>query len=186
MTRGFTILESTIVFGITVMALIALTNLVLVFNSIYGYQQAFIATAGSAGSSINAFEAAVLPSDQVLSSHSFSGTTYSSSATVLVLELPAINSSGSIIAGVKDYIAFYPSSAILYRLTEAGAGSSRVSGTKKLTTTLSSIGFTYDNGDFAKVTNVLVDIQTQAQYKQQAVQSHLREQLYLRNLQPAL
>jgi prepilin-type N-terminal cleavage/methylation domain-containing protein len=180
--RGFTLIEMIITLGISVVALIALVNIFLTFNSVYGYQQAFMAAAGSAGSAMNALEAAVLPADQVLASHSFSGTAYSSGATALVLELPAVDSAGNIVAGVKDYIAFYTSGTTLYRLTLAGAGSARVSGTKKLSTTLNSISFTYDNADFTKVTNVTADVQTQAQYKQQTVQGHLSEQLYLRNL----
>lgn len=182
--RGFTLLESVIVIGVSAMALIALTNLFLIFNAMYGYQQAFIATAGSSGAAINAFEAAILPADQVLASHSFSGTVYSSSATVLVLELPAIDSSGNTLPSAKDYIVFYVSSANLYRLMQADASSARISGLKKLSTTLSSLSFTYDNSDFTKVTNVIADIQTQAQFKQQTVQSHLREKVYLRNVQP--
>lgn len=186
MKSGFTLVETVIVIGISVMALVALTNLFLIFNSIYGYQQAFMASAGSAGGAMNAFEAAILPAGQVLSSHSFSGTPYSSEATTLVLSLPAMDSSGNIIAGTKDYIVFYSSGTNLYRLTEAGVGSVRISGLKQLSTTLQSISFTYDNEDFTKVTNVIAEIQTQAEFKQQAVQSHLREQLYLRNLQPSL
>lgn len=182
--NGFTITESIIVIGVTVMALIALVNLFLVFNSIYGYQQAFMATAGSAGNAMNAFETAILPADHVLTSHSFSGTTYSSGAMTLILELPAIDSSGNIISGTHDYIAFYSSSATLYRLTVAGAGSTRVSGLKQLSTTLSSLSFSYNDTDFTKVTNVTADIQTQAVFKQQTVQSHLSEQMYLRNFQP--
>lgn len=182
MKRGFTLIETIITIGISVLALIALASLVLTFNSMYGYQQAFMTAAGSAGSAMNALEAAVLPSNQVLASHSFSGTTYSSSATVLVLELPAMNGSGNIVAGVKDYIAFYATGAALYRRTLAGAGSVRVSGTKQLSTTLNSISFTYNDPDFTKVTSVTADVQTQAQYKQQTVQGHLNEQLYLRNI----
>lgn len=181
---GFTLLETIITLAITVIALLALTNLFFVFNSIYGYQQAFMAAAGSSGAAINAFEAAVLPADQVLASHVFSGTTHTSSANTLVLELPAIDGSGNVIPSAKDYIVFYASSSNLYRLTQADALSARVSGLKKLSTTLQSLTFSYDNADFAKVTNVTTDIQTQAQFKQQAVQSHLQEQMYLRNMQP--
>lgn len=167
------------------MALVALANLFFIFNSIYGYQQAFMAAAGSSGASMNALEAAVLPASQALSSHNFSGTSYSSATTTLVLELPSVDSLGNIIPGANDYVAFYASSTALYRLTQAYASSVRVSGLKKLSTTLSSLSFTYDNADFTKVTNVTADIQTQAQFKQQTVQSRLREQLYLRNLQPS-
>lgn len=181
---GFTLIETFIVIAISVVALAALSNLFIIFNNTYGYQQAFVASAGSASSAMNAIEAATLPADQVITSHNFSGTTYSSGATTLVLELPSVNSSGNIVAGVRDYIAFYTSSTNLYRLTQAGAGSQRASELKLLSTTLSSLLFTYDNADFTKVTNVATDIVTQAQFKQQAVQSHLNEQVYLRNPQP--
>lgn len=180
MKRGFTLVETIILSGISAMALLALTNLFISFNAVNGYQQAFMA-AGSAGTALNAFEAAILPANQVLSSHTFSGVAYSSATTTLVLELPAINASGTVIAGAYDYIVFYSSSGTLYRLTQAHAQSTRVSGTQQLSTTLQTLSFTYDNSDFTKVTAVAIDIQTQAAFKQQTVQNHLREQVYLRN-----
>lgn len=182
--RGFSLVEAITVIGITALALAALANLFFIFNSVYGHQQAFIAAAGSASAAMNAFEAAVLPAEQVLSSRDFGGTVYASGTTVLVLELPAIDEDGAVIPGVKDYIAFYPSATTLYRLTEAGAGSARISGLTQLSTTLSSVAFTYDDPDFTKVTNVTAEIWTEASFKQQAVRSNLREQLHLRNFQP--
>lgn len=181
MKRGFTLTETVITISLSVLALLALVNLFFIFNSIYGYQQAFIATAGSAGAAINSFEAAILPANHVLASHAFSGTTYSSGAMTLVLELPTIDNSGNIVYGAKDYIVFYASSTKLYRLVQADAQSARSSGLTQLSATLNSLSFTYDNVNFAQVTNVTADIQTQAQFKQQVVQSHLREKLYLRN-----
>lgn len=186
MKRGFSLIEAVVVVGITVAALTALINLFFIFNSVYGYQQAFIASAGSSGAAMNAFEASMFPAGQVLASHSFSGATYASATTTLVLALPAIDGSGDVIADAKDYVAFYASSATLYRLVEADAGSARTSGLTRLSTTLNSISFTYDDADFTKVTNVTIDIRTQAQFKQQTAQSHLSGQMYLRNFQPPL
>lgn len=185
MKRAFTLIETIVVVAISAAAFIAMANLFFIFNSIYGYQQAFMAAAGSSGASMNAFELSVLPAEQVLASHNFSGTTHSSGASTLVLELPSINGSGDILSGAKDYVAFYASSTKLYRLTEANAGSARVSSLTQLSSTLLSLGLTYDDIDFTKVTNVIVDIQTQATFKQRVVQSRLREQLYLRNKQPS-
>lgn len=182
MKKGFTLIETIVVIAISVVALLALVNLFLIFNTTYGNQQAFMAASGSAGGAMNALEAAIMPADHVLASHSFSGTTYSSNATTLVLELPAVDSSGNIIANTEDYIAFYSSSEKLYRLIQTGAGSARHSGLTQLSTTLNSISYTYDNADFTKVTNVTADIVTQAQFKQKTVQGHLNEQIYLRNL----
>lgn len=182
--RGFTLIETIITIGLSVVAFIALTNLFIIFNTTYGYQQAFMLAAGSASTAMNSFEETILPAEQVLASHSFNGTAYSSSTTTLVLSLPAIDGSGNIISGTKDYAVFYASSTMLYQLTETGAGSVRLSGLKQLSTTLQSLSFIYDDADFAKVASVLVDMTTQAQFKQQSVQEHLREQLHLRNLQP--
>lgn len=183
--RGFSLIETMVVLGISVAALVALVNLFLMFNAIYGYQQAFIASAGSAGTTMNALEAAILPADQVLASHAFSGDAYTSSATTLVLELPSIDSSGALIVGAKDYVAFYASGASFFRRTEAAEGSMRVSGVKTLSTTVSSISFTYDSADFTKVTNITTDLKMQATFKQQTMQSHLSGQWYLRNRQPS-
>ena len=185
MKRGITLVETVIVIGITTLALFALTNLFLVFNTTYGYQQAVIATARSAGSAMNALEAAVLPASEVLVSRDFSDTAYASATTTLVLELPAVDGSGDMLPGAYDYIVFYTSDGTLYRLTEADAGSARTSGLKLLSTTLNSLAFTYDNSDFTKITKVAADLTTRVFYKQQEVQSHLTGQWYLRNWQPS-
>ena len=182
MNRGFTLIEVTILTSVTAVALVALVNLFLMFNSMYSYQRVFIATAGSSGAALNALQASILPADGVLVSHNFSGTTYTSATTTLVLELPTVNSSGNLVSGAKDYVAFYASSTELYRRVEANAQSVRISGLTLLSTTLSSLSFTYGNVDVTQATNIITDIQTQTQFKQQTIQSHLREQLYLRNL----
>lgn len=181
--KGFTLLESVVVVGVTALALGALANLFFIFNSIYGYERMFLTVAGSSGEAMNALEAAVLPAEEVLSSHDFSGTIYSSATTTLVLMLPAMNSSGDIITGAKDYIAFHTSSSTLYRTILADAQSVRMSGTKRLSATLSSLSFTYDDSDFSRAKSVIVDIETQAAFKEHVVQSQLHERLYLRNKQ---
>lgn len=180
---GFTLLETFIVIGISLIALVGLVNLFLMFNSTYGYEQTFTKTAGSASATMDALENAVLPAERVLASHNFDGTTYSSATTTLVLELPAVDVSGNIIAGTKDYVAFYPSGTQLYRLVSLGAGSVRTPGRTQLTAALSSLSFTYDSPDFAEVTSVTVDLTTRSQFKQQTAESRLKEQMYLRNFQ---
>lgn len=185
MKHGFTLVETIVVISLTLISLAALVNMFVIFSSLNGYQQAVIATDGSASIAMNAFEAAVLPASKVLVSRTFSGTLYTTSATTLVLQLPAVNSSGTIINGVSDYIVFYRSSNILYQLTEVGSGSARRPGQVMLSATLSTLSFTYDNVDVTKATAVTVDLQTSQQYKTQTAQGHLREQLYLRNFSPS-
>jgi prepilin-type N-terminal cleavage/methylation domain-containing protein len=182
--RGFTLIETVVVIAISVMALLALVNLFIVFNSIYGYQNAFIAAAGSAGGSMNSLEAYVSQAENVLASRTVSGTSYSSGTSTLVLEIPSIDSSGNALPSAKDYVVFHASGTVLYRIVAADNQSSRLSGQKQMSGTLSSLSLTYDDSDFTQVTNIVVDIRTQAVYKQQIVQSRLIEQLYLRNFYP--
>lgn len=184
MNRGFTLIETVIMIAISVIAFTALANLFFIFNTLYGYEKAFTASAGSASAVMNAIEAAVLPSDAVLASHSFSGTTYASDSDTLVLSLPSIDAEGDLVEGVRDYVAFYASSTELYRRVEADAASTRPSGTTLLSTSLDSLSFTYDSAVFAEVTNVIVDIRTRGTFKNETVESTLREQLYLRNVLP--
>lgn len=183
-SAGLTLIETIVVVAISSAALLALVNLFLIFNSMYGYQRAFVAAAGSAGAAMNALEASILPAERVLASRDFSGTTYASSADTLVLELPAFDASGDIVSGAKDYVAFYASAGTLYRLIEADVQSARHSGRTQLSAVLDALLFTYDTADVTNATNITADIATRAQFKQETVQSHLREQLYLRNAHP--
>lgn len=181
---GFTVLESVVVVGISTMALAALANLFFIFNSIYGYEQAFLAVAGSSGSAMNALEAAIAPAERVLASHDFSGTVYASATTTLVLEVPTVDDAGNIVSGAKDYIAFYVDSSALYRIVLADEESARVSETKRLSTTVSEISFAYDAPNVEEAESVGIDIRTRASFKQHVVENRLAEQLYLRNKEP--
>ncbi len=179
--RGFTLTETVVVIGLYVVILLALTNVYLTFTRLYAYQQTFVPVAQSAGGALDAITAAVLPASHVLAQHTFSGTTRSSDATTLVLKSPSLTSSGSIIAGTYDYIAFYLNGSDLYRLTEIGTGSVRVAGTKRVGSMVNSLTFTYDNANFALVTKVDTDITAQTAVRGQTVGSHLRQQTFLRN-----
>ncbi len=179
--RGFTLTETVIVIGLYVVILLAITNAYLSFTRLYAYQQTFVPVAQSAGGALDAITAAVLPASQVLAQYTFSGTTRSSSSTALVIESPSYNSSGSIIVGKYDYIVFYLSGTDLYRVTAIGAGSVRTAGTKRVGSMVNSLTFTYDNTDFALVTNVDTDIITQTVVRGQTVGSRLHQQTFLRN-----
>jgi hypothetical protein len=178
---GFTLIETVVLIGISAIALTAIVNLFIIFNSLYSYQHAFIKTAGSSGATLNALQAAVLPADAVLVLHTFSGMTLQSGTTTLVLELPTVNSAGAFVAGARDYVAFYASSTDLYRVVEANAQSVRVSGATLLSSTLDTLAFTYDSSDFAQVTRVTAAITTSGHFKEQSVSSELTESWYLRN-----
>lgn len=180
MRKGFTLVELVVVVGIASATLAALAGLFVTFYEIYGYQRAYMA-AGSSGTAIRSIEAAVLPAENILASRVFSGTTYTSGITELVLELPSIDSSGVVISGAHDYIAIYTSGTELYMKTEIGAGSSRTSGTKKLSSSLYSLAFSYNAGSPAAASQVTMDIITRSSSKGETIENHLTQVMRLRN-----
>jgi len=179
--QGFTIVETVITISIFMVILLAFFNLYSHYNNVFNSQQAISKVAGSATLAMSDMQNYILQADQVASSHTFSSTVYTSGANTLVLELPAINSSGDIVTEKFDYVAFYTSGAKLYRLLSTDAASNRSPGLKQLSDSLSSLVFTYDNATINQSDKVDIDIQTQAQLKPQPMQYRLKQQIYLRN-----
>lgn len=181
MNRAFTLTETIITIAMTAVIMMALANLYINFNSLYVYQQTFVATTNAARNAISAVNAAVLPADQVVSSHSFSGTVLTTSASVLVLELPSVSAAGDIVSGAHDYIGFYRSGTDLYERTEANASSARVTGIKRTAALVDSIAFSYNTADVTQAGRVTLDITTKLITKKRPVQTSLVGQFYLRN-----
>lgn len=179
--RGFTLIETVIVIAFSVSMVVALTLLIYNFNKSSTYEQISLQSYSSASAVIREIEALTVPANAVLATHTFSSATYTSTPTSLVLEIPSIDSSGNIIASTHDYAAFYLVGTNMYRLLEANALSKRVSGTKKLSSTVSALTFTYGSPDFTTASTTTVDVQTRAQVKQDILSDHQREQIRLRN-----
>jgi len=181
MKHGFTLIETVIVIAISVSMLGALSMLIYSFNTSTSYEQTAALSAESARAVIREAEALTLVADHVLQSHTFSSTTYTSSSTALVLEIPSVDSSGATVTNAYDYAVFYMNGARLYRTLAANVASARVSGTKKLSDTVSSLTFSYNSADFTLVNTVAIDVQTSVQSRGNVSVDHRREQLYLRN-----
>lgn len=179
--RAFTLLEVVITIGIFLIMFIALVNFFVSSNSTFNYDKSYVDTASGAETVMTAVSASVLPADQVVASHAFSTGTQTTSTTTLVLELPAVDSTGAIVSGAYDYVAFYQAGSSAYERIEANAGSARKTATKLLTDKLSSLTFSYDASDMTLVTRVTVDVQTQATAKESTLSNHLTKQLRLRN-----
>ena len=181
MKNGFTLIETVVVIALSASMLGVLSLLIHSFYSAYSYEQSAALSAESARSVIRETESLALAADHVLQSHSFSGTMYTSSSTALILEIPSVDSSGTIVSGAYDYAVFYVQGTSAYRILAANAASKRASGTKKLSGTISSLTFSYNNADFTLVNIVTVDVQVIVQSRGQNSTDHRSEQLYLRN-----
>ncbi len=178
---GFTLIETVIVIALGVIMLAAIILLIFNFNNISVYEATSAKSSGSASTLMRELESLTFPADAVLQTHTFSGATYTSSGTTLVLEIPSIDSSGNAISNTYDYAAFYSVGTNAYRLLEKNALSTRAPGTKLLSSTVSALTFSYDSADFTTTSVVTTDIQTQASVKQMVLSDHLHEQIRLRN-----
>jgi hypothetical protein len=181
MTRGFSLVETVIVAGLSSAMMVALGCLIYNFNITSSYQKTFMQSSNSASTIMREVASLTIPASAVLQTRTFSGTPRSSSSTVLVLEIPSIDSSRNVIANTYDYVVFYVVGTNAYRLIEKNVLSTRLSGTKQLSSTVKSLTFTYNDADFTKVTTVTVDIQTQAQSKGETIPDRRSEQFRLRN-----
>lgn len=183
MTRGFSLMETVIVVGIVALVAVPLTDLLRGYYALFTMQETVVEVDTSASAAIDEVRAAALQANRVVSSHAFSGATYASGTTTLVLRLPSVDASGTILPGAYDYVGFYATGTTAYRATDAAAGSMRQSGTKRLSGVLRSLAFTYNNADVTRATSTAVDVVTHAtSSKGQPLERHLSEQIRLRNI----
>lgn len=179
--QGFTLFETMIAVFIFIIVSAFLSSLYVNYYRVYYFQQGIVSVAGSASATANELQSAILQADKIVASYDFSGTVYSSGQNILVLEIPSIDSSGNIVSGKYDYAVFYATGNFLYKLVQADVSSSRISGQKQLSNTLSAITFTYNNGDLTQANKIDVDIQTQTVVSNQTIPYHLHQEIYLRN-----
>lgn len=180
--KGFTLIEIMVSTFIFVMIMIVLFNIYKGYYTVFDIQQARTAVNGSASTVIKEFGRVARQADHVAGSHVFSGVTYTSGVGVAVFELPSLDSSGDIIAGTYDYIAFYATSTSSYVITDAGSGSARGNGTRHLSDTLNTLTFTYSTSTMANATSTDIDVLTQKIVRGQTLQAHLHQTVRLRNI----
>lgn len=180
--RGLSLLEVVIVTGVFALITVPLVNLLIGYYAVFNAQQATVAVNTSASMVVSEVRTAALQAGFIAASHAFSGVTRTSGASALVLQLPAVDSSGTTIVGSYDYVGFYASGTEAYRAIDAAVGSVRPSGTKRLSDTLYSLSFTYNNADPTLASSTAVDVVTNATTTRQGTTTqHLYEQIYLRN-----
>jgi len=179
--RGFSLMEVVIVIAISVILILAVTEIYVTYSNSYLDQNAAINTSSSAAAFLNEFNNIGLQADAIVSSRTVSGTAYTTGSSTVIFELPAINSSGDVLSNTYDYAIFYSSSTGAYRLLDTNGSSARSSGTKLFSSFLSNLTFTYDNASPTSASGVTADITTQSTVKQTTYNSHLKQQVYLRN-----
>jgi len=178
---GFSFIEAIFASAILAFVLVAFVVVYINFFKFYNRQQAEMKIGDSARNIAKEVQSAALQSNQISSSHNFSGPVYSTDQDTLVLEMPSIDGSGNIISGKYDYVVFYKTGENFYKLTEADAASSRPSGFKQLSESVATLIFTYNNSDLAQANKIDTDIQMQSLSGGQNISYHLYQEIYLRN-----
>lgn len=179
--RAFTLVETVIVVSLLALMMVAIGLVIFMLNKTSSYNSAESQSSGSASAVLRDMESLIVQADAVVQTHTFSGTSYVSSATTTIVEIPSIDTSGAIIANSYDYAVFYLATTSVYRILAPAALSSRSSEMEVLSTTVSTFSLTYNDPDFTKVFKVTVDLQTSSRVKQYTLTDHRREQLILRN-----
>lgn len=182
MPRAFSLIEVVITVALSAILMLAITQLYVVYGRVILFQKSSIDVALGASGIIDAARTAGLQAKQVVATHTFSGVSYTSGTTTALFELPTIDASGAIVPNAYDYIGIYTSGTDAYRLVDAAPGSSRLSGTKRLTGVLNALSFVYDSPSFPSVTSIIVNATTSATVRGETTQTHLRGHIYLRNL----
>jgi hypothetical protein len=180
LNRGLTLLEAVIAIGIATVLLVALASLYAGYIRFYSYAKATSETVGGANAAADELQDLVRQADAVMSTAIVNGASYASGSSTLVLELPSITASGSVVANTYDYAVFYTSGTSLYRVLSASGASSRVSSTKRLSETVSSVTFTYDTVP-ALASVVTADLVMQSRAAHDTAQTDVTVKMYVRN-----
>jgi prepilin-type N-terminal cleavage/methylation domain-containing protein len=180
-SRGFTLMETVIVIFIVSIVMMGISALFINFNNSYAIQNGMINNAYSASQFLNETGKLALQARSIVGTRSFAGISYTTSSSTLILEIPSVANSGDIVANTYDYALIKLSSSTVHRTLEANASSARVSGTKQLSDAVTSLAFTYNNATPSQASRITIDITTQTTVKQKVTQTHLTQQVYLRN-----
>jgi prepilin-type N-terminal cleavage/methylation domain-containing protein len=164
---GFTLIELLVVIVMIAALMLVLVNLFLGQNKIYRTQTAELNVTSSARSALDDIDFFVRSADVVAASNGG----YSTGAQILVLQIPSINAQSQIITATFDYVVFYLTGTDFFRQIFANAASTRPSGTKLLGRNVTGLAFTYNNMNYALVTEVTTDmtIQESATYQDRAI-----------------
>lgn len=179
---GFSLIEAIFALAIFIFVLVTFVVLYINFSKFYDRQQTEIKIGDSAREAVKELQNAALQADQIVASHTFSGTAYSTGQHAVVLEMPSVDGSGNIISGKHDYVVFYVTGGNLFRIVQADAASNRTSGQNQLSDAVSALTFTYNSPNLAEASKIDSDIQMQTTSGGQTVLYHLHQEIYLRNL----
>ena len=159
--RGIGLMESIAVIGIMTIILVMVSQIFAVSYDVFIKQSARTDNETSAVIAARVISDMTRDSSVIQSSRTINGTTYTTSANTLVLQMPTIDSNNNVVTGSYDYIAFYRDGTTptkIFSDTQPAPGSKKVQGKKLVTAYNSILTFRYNNSDITKATRVQVHL----------------------------
>lgn len=162
-------MEGMTVIGVMAIILVMVSEIFTVSYDIFIKQSARSENETGAVLAARAISEAARGADSIESSYVINGTTYTTSANVLVLKLPTIDASNNVVPASYDHMAIYRHSAQTTKIfadIDAAAGSKRIDGQKLMTANNTIMQFRYNDPDVASADRVqvyLVNSQTKRQ-----------------------
>jgi len=164
--RGFSLMEALTVIGVMTIVLLMVDQIFAVSYDVYVKQSARTENENGAVFAARNISELSRGASEVLASHVINATTYTTSATTLVLEAPTLDASNNIVADSFDHIAIYRDGTEptkIFSDIEPAAGSKRLSGKRLVTAHNSILRFRFNDPDVTNATRVqmyLVNTQT--------------------------
>ncbi len=143
--NGLTLIEALIAMGIAAIVGTLVLSVAINSTGLFYKESSKLQEGLNINDALGKIRDSVNQSSGVAASFTSGGITYTSSATQLVLKIPAIDNSGNIIANTLDYIVFFQDQTKLrYKLIHDVA-SSRKSQDQIFSTSVNSLTFKYLN-----------------------------------------
>ena len=183
--RGITLVETMIGLAISALLVVILSYCLIIVLRLNEAQKNNFRPHYFHGSRIYRISSSIQQSSQILSSAVISGTTYTTSSTVLVLKIPTVDSLGQIISGSYDTVVYRrnPSDlSELQEITDAQAGSTRFDGTHIIARFVRKPAFRYNNSDYSSASSRDSLFKTGATVREVLKESANQTTVRLRNL----
>jgi hypothetical protein len=180
--RGVTLLELMVTIGIGTMIFVILGAIFLAQARFFSIQDALAETQIHAFRSIDTMGLYVISAKRVVPSATINGATYSTTNSLVVLELPSINSSGALIASIYDYVALGKESATSTNFMfdmQAGTGSTRLTGKFNKAQLVDKVIFRYNAVNSASATAIDMYVRTKKDARGQTIYTPLGKIFYL-------
>jgi prepilin-type N-terminal cleavage/methylation domain-containing protein len=150
MQKGFTIIETLIVIVLVGVMLIVLSEFFFGTSNMYRSQDAELQVNFAARVALDDIDAYVRQATVALGYFDI----YTAGPTVLILELPSIDSSQQIIPGIFDQVIISKTGSQIFRRVIPNLLSSRIAEEKLLADNVTSLVFEYNDLDYAQVSEI--------------------------------